>query len=188
MNSQNTNPEALKMKPSTAESVDNLIAKKRAEKEMKGASEVKQHAEGIQGEVIDVIGGVEKPSDKISEVKGETGEKGDISSGGQQSSSDDAVQIKQDLQSIVLPTEEVMIKKIRTAITIQIKDELKRAVKFKGSISTGGAEDYNNSIARIRKLKEVLALLFTNTFEFVKGLYFKYFIQDGKRKALKDVE
>lgn len=175
MNSQNTNPEALKMKPTTAESVDSLIAKKRAEKDIKASSEVQQHAEGIQGEVIDVIGGAEKPSDRVSEVKGETGEKGDISTGGQQISSDDVDEIKQNLKPVVLPTEEVMIKKIRTAITSQIKDELKRAAKLKGSITTGGAEDYNKSIARIRKLKEVLSLILTSTFDFIKGIYLKYF-------------
>ena len=182
MNSQNTNPEALKKQPTTAESVDNLIAKKRAEKDVKASSEVQQHTEGVQGEVIDVIGGAEKPSDRVSEVKGETGEKGDISTGGQQTSGNDTNEIKQNLKPVVLPTEEVMIKKIRTAITLQIKDELKRAAKLKGSIATGGAEDYNKSIARIRKLKEVLSLIFTSTFDFVKSVYLKYFTQDGKRK------
>jgi len=189
MNSQNTNPEALPKQTTALESVDNLISKKKSEKQSEGASRVQEHAEGVQGEVIDVIGGVEASSDKISEVKGETGEKGDITTGGQQSSDDgDATQIKQGLQSAKIPTETVMIKKIRTAITLQIKDELKRAAKLKGSVATGGAEDYNKSIARIRKLKIVLSSMFTNTFEFVKGLYFKYFTPDGKRRSLNDVE
>ena len=80
-----------------------------------------------------------------------------------------------------------MVKKIRTAIQVQIKMEWKNAKKFRKQLGSGGAEGYNSSIASIRRLKEALASLFTATFGFLKNFYVKYFTPDGKKRPLKKV-
>jgi len=180
----NQNSEA---KIPTAETVvDKLIIKKKAEKQVEGTAEVSQSAEGVQTEVADLMGGVEKPKETISERKGESGEKGDIKGGGQVQDDEQAQQAQQ-IQDSQLPSEEVMVKKVRSAINSQIAHEWKQAKKLSGQILTGGAQEYGATISRIRNLKEVLASLFTSTFSYVKDLYFKYFTPDGKRKSFDDI-
>ena len=81
-----------------------------------------------------------------------------------------------------------MIKKIRIAIRRQIKLEQKKAKKLQKNLTTGGAQEYNQTIARIRKLKEVLASLFTATYSFLKSVYLKCFTPSGERKSLEGVD
>lgn len=180
--STNNNPEAPIKKPSLTESVDSLISKKQLEKSAELNATLQQSTEGIQGEVADLMAGSEKPKEKISEKKGESGEKGDIkaSSGGEDDGQ--VSQIISNLSTYNFPSEEVMIKKVRTAINSQIKMEMKKAAKLKKNLATGSAEEYNSSIARIRKLKGILSNLFSQTVDLVKNLYSKYFTPDGKRK------
>jgi len=172
-------------KPSEVEAVDKLISEKKTEKEAESRETVLQSTEGVQTEVADVMTGVEAPKEVISEKKGESGEKGDITGGGQQAQAGD------DDQAAIafaarrgLPTQEIMIKKIRTAINSQIKLELKKAKSLQKNLRTGSAQEYNTTIAKVRRLQEALKSLFTSTFEAIKNIYFKYFSPDGQRKPM----
>jgi len=175
------NAETVK-KPSEVEAVDNLISKKKTEKESDSREAVRQSAEGVQTEVADVMTGVEAPKEVISEKKGESGEKGDITGGGQQAHDQKAQAAAAFAARRGLPTQEIMIKKIRTAINEQIKLELKKAKSLQKNLSTGSAQEYSTTIAKVRRLQEALKSLFTSTFEAIKNIYFKYFSPDGRRK------
>lgn len=181
----NQNSDAVPKKPTLTESVDNLISKKKSERSDEGASVVQQSAEGIQGEVADVMVGVGKPKEVISERKGESGEQGDIRGGGQKSDDEDQ-QIVSKIQKITLPTEEIMIKKVRIAIRVQIKHEMKKAKRLEKNLSTGSAQEYSTTIAKIRSLKEVLSSMLHTTYSFVKGVYSKYFNSNGRRRDISD--
>jgi hypothetical protein len=180
----NQNPEKIQKRPTVTESVENLIAKKKAERASTGAAEVQEKAVGVQSEVAEVMAGVEKPKEKVSEREGESGEKGDIKAGKGAAA---AQYISPAVQSFSLPGEERMIKKIRIAIKHQIKLEQKKAKRLEKNLTRGGAQEYTQTIARIRTLKEILASLLTATYDFVKGVYLKYFTPDGKKKHLEEI-
>jgi len=175
-------------KPSQTEAVDKLISKKKTEKEAEGRQAVLQSAEGTQTEVSDVMAGVEAPREGISEKKGESGEKGDITGGGQSTAGG-----QQDQGAIAmatrrgLPSEEIMIKKIRTAIKAQIKLEIQKAKKLEKHLATGSAQEYNTAVARVRRLQETMKSLLTSTFEAIKTIYKKYFNTEGGRKPLDEL-
>ena len=189
MASSPNSPENIPKKPTISESVDGLIQKKKSESSAEGFREVQQSAEGVQSEVADVMGGVDKPSERVSERAGESGEKGDIKGGGQTSGDDgQPADFTFDPRDAQLPNEEVMIRKVRTAINSQIAEEWKKAQKLTGQLATGGAQEYNSIIARIRHLKETLASLFTSTFGAIKDMYLKYFTHDGKRRKIDDIQ
>lgn len=184
---QNNHPEANHKQPTITESVDDLIHKKQAEKESEVSSSAKEKMADIQGEVAEVMGGVEKPSEKISERKGESGEKGDLK-GGIKGDDDDQVQaISYSIKDYTFPSEEVMVRKIRSAITAQIKLEWKKAKKASSQLGTGESASYNEAIARIRKLKLTLSSLFHSTVQFLKQMYVDYFTPDGKRRNMEDL-
>jgi len=187
MPAKNQHPEAGKKQPSAHESVESFLDKKRAEKQAEVGEQVSEKMTDTQGEVAEVIGGAEKPKEKVSKKAGEKGE-GKMPAG-KTVSDDQVVQaISADLKDYQFPSEEVMVKKIRTAIQAQIKLEWKRAKKFQGRLDSGGADGYNRSIANIRGLKQALASLFTSAAGFLKNLYVKYFTPDGKRRKLDEVE
>ncbi len=180
------NTEKIRQESKT-ETVDNLISKKQSERQNEGHEAVMQSAEGVQSEVADVMSGVEAPKEVVSEKKGESGERRDISGGGQMQDDRKAQAAAAFAARRGLPREEIMIKKIRTAIKTQIKQELKKASRLKKNLSTGSAQEYNTSIARIRQLQETLKGLLNSTFEAVKGLYFKYFNAEGRRKNFEEL-
>jgi len=181
----NQTPEAERKKPSITESVEELISKKKAEKVAEGTAKVTEKAAGVQTEVSEVMAGVEKPKERVSEKKGETGEKRDITGG--KAAAGTAQKIGAAMKAAILPSEEVMVRKIRAVINAQIKMEIKKAKRLQKQLTTGGAQEYNSTIARIRKLKEVLASLFTATYEFIKNIYVKYFTPEGKRKPFDEI-
>lgn len=174
-------------KPSQTQTVDKLISEKKSEREAEGREAVMQSAEGVQSEVADVMAGVEAPKEGVSEKKGESGERRDISGGGQPQDDKRAQAARAFAARRGLPSEEIMIKKIRTAINTQIKLEMKKAEKLKKNLSTGSAQEYNTSIAKIRRLQETLKTLLNSTFEAVKTLYYKYFNAEGRRKKLDEL-
>ena len=184
----NKNPEVKKAKKTAKESVDSLIGKKKSEKESKTSESASAKMESTQGEVADVMAGAEKPSEKISEKgekKGENKGGGAAATTGDDDDDDQIASIK--IEDYKFPSETVMIKKIRVAINAQVKAEWKNAKKFEGKLTSGGAEGYNKTIAKIRELKHVLASLLISTFGAVKSIYIKYFQPNGKRRKLKDV-
>ena len=188
MPAKNQNPEAEQKKPSAHESVESFIGKKKAEKEAEVGEAVSQKMSGVGEDVAEVMGGAEKPSEKVSKKAGEKGE-GKMPAGQAVTDDEDAAQgISAQLKDYHFPSEEVMVKKIRTAIQAQIKMEWKNAKKFKGNLDSGGAEGYGKAIARIRKLMQALASLFTVTVGFLKNMYSKYFTPDGKRRKSEEVE
>jgi hypothetical protein len=188
MNQTNHHPEAAPKAPTLNESVDSLIAKKKAERAREGENAVRQSAENIQGEVADLMSGVEAPSDKISERNSENKGDRDIKSGGGSSGDDDgASTIMQGIAQYVFPNEDVMIKKVRTAIQAQIRREEKRAKKLEKNLTVGGAQEYNSAIARIRKLKESLSSLVTATMHALKEIYVKYFTPKGFRRPMGEI-
>lgn len=180
------NAEAIR-KPSEVETIDSLISKKKSEKDNEGRDAVRQSAEGIQSEVADLMTGVEAPKEVVSEKKGESGEKGDITGGSQQQSDQKAQASAAFVARRGLPTQEIMIKKIRTAINAQIELELKKAKALEKNLATGSAQEYSTAIARVRRLQETLKSLFNSTFEAIKIVYFKYFSADGRRKPMDEV-
>lgn len=187
MATTNQNPEAARQKPSTKESVESFIKKKKAEKKAEVGEAVSEKMEVTKGEVAEVMEGVEAPKEKVSERAGERGEKG-IPTGAAGVAGDEAQAIAVQLKDYHFPSEEVMVKKIRTAITAQIKIEWKNATRFRKNLDSGGADGYNRAIARIRHLKQVLASLFTATLGFLKNMYAKYFTPDGKRRKLEEIQ
>jgi len=174
-------------KPSEVATVETLIEKKQSERQVEGQEAVMQSAEGVQTEVADVMSGVEAPKEKISEREGESGEKGDIKGGGQSAQGQKSQAAAAFAARRGLPTEEIMIKKIRTAIQTQIKIELQKANALKKNLAAGSAQEYNSRIAKIRRLQETLKSLFNSTFEAIKAVYFKYFRPNGVRKPLDEV-
>ena len=170
------------------ETVEGLLAKKESERKNEGASAVLESAQGVQSEVADVLGGVDgAPNEKISEKKGESGEKGDIRASSSQQAQKAAQQIQVEMKPFVIPNEEKMIQLVRAAIQEEINHEIKRAEALRKKLSEGSAQEYSAVIARIRRLNDLLALLVTAAFEAVKGLYFRYFTPHGKRKPIEDV-
>lgn len=174
-------PEAPK-KPTPMESVEGFIARKKSEKSAEGGREVQRSAEGVQREVAEVMAGIEKPREDMAEKGEKKGEQG--GGGGGQTASAGITDESQgeDWRSVVFPDEEVMIKKIRTAVELQIQVEMKKAKKLQGRLTSGGAQEYSTVIARIRKLKTMLANLFMATVDYLKTLYMKYFRPDGRRR------
>ncbi len=181
------NKEALR-KPSVTESVQSLIDRKKTDKESKVPSELSAKMAGTQEGVADVLAGMEKPAERISERKGEGGQQGDLKAGkGALQGDQSAQKILATLKDYEFPSEEVMVKHIRSAIQDQVDFEWRKAKKLQGKIDQGGAQAYNSSIARIRKLKDLMASLFSSPIEFLKNLYVKYFTPDGKRRDMKEV-
>lgn len=177
---QNHNPEAHK-KTTAKESVDSLIDRKHAEKEAEVSAGAAEKMAGTQTEVADVMGGAEKPSEKVSKRVGEKGE-GGMPAGGAATGGDETQVIAAQLKNYHFPSEAIMIKKIRIAINTQIKSEWKNALKFQKQLGIGGASNYNQSISKIRQFKQMLTSLFGTTVGYLKNMYVKYFTPDGKRK------
>jgi hypothetical protein len=175
-------------KPSVTESVQSLIDRKKTESESKLSSEVSSKMAGTQEGVADVLAGMEKPAERISERKGEGGQQGDLKAGkGAAQGDSSAKQIRANLQDYDFPSEEVMVKHIRSAIQDQVNSEWRKATRLQGKLDQGGAQAYNSSIARIRKLKDLMASLFSSPIEFLKNLYVKYFTPDGKRREAGEI-
>lgn len=177
----NQNPEVSK-KISAKERVDSLIDRKQAEKEAEISAGAAEKMAGTQTEVADVMGTAEKPSEKVSKRVGEKGE-GSMPAGST-AGDEEAQVIAAQLKDYVFPSEEIMVKKIRTAINAQIKMEWKNALKFRKNLGGGGADSYNKSISKIRQLKQMISSLFGATFGFIKDFYVKYFTPDGKRRTV----
>ena len=185
--SSTSSPDQAPKKPTLVESVEDLIARKKSERGEEGAREVQKSAEGVQQEVADVMAGMEKPKEGISDKKEKKSEPG---AGAGKKTTTPVAQVQvgdDDWTSAVFPDEEVMVKKVRTAIQLQIKVEWKKALRLQGKITEGGAQEYQSVIARIRGLKKMLSGLFSATFEYLKTVYMKYFRPDGQRRDLKDV-
>lgn len=173
-------------RPTLGESVQSLIDRKSQEKP--GVStEVSRKMTGTQEGVAEVLAGMEKPSEKPAERQGERGSQGDLKTG-KGGRAQAAVQaIKAAIPQYLFPSEELMVKQIRVAIEEQIKHEWRVARSLEKRLDHGGAEAYNASIAKIRKLKDLLASLLTSTVDFLKNLYIRYFTADGKRKKVDEL-
>lgn len=182
----NQTPEAEQKKPTVTESVESLIRRKQSEKKEVTGAEVTEKMGDTSGEVADLMAGVEKPSEGVSERKGESGQKGDLKTS-QGQAGDEAKQVRAQLQDYAFPPQEVMVKMVRSAIGSQIKLEWKRAKLFGKKLDKGEAEGYNSAISRVRELKQALASLLTATMDFMKNLYVKYFTPDGKRRKLDEL-
>lgn len=178
----NKNSESIQKSPSLSEAVGSIIDKKKQQKTGAEAPDLKAAMESTQRETAELMAGVEKPSEKISERSGESGEKGDLKTTGGQAVQSDTATIIGGLGELSLPPEQVMVRKIRIAIQKEINHEWKKAKALEKKLDEGGASEYNASIARIRHLKDVLASLFEATADFIKGVYFKLFTPQGKRK------
>lgn len=179
-------PERVPRKPTLIESVEDFIARKKTDQKAEGAREVQASAESVQREVAEVMAGAEKPKEELQE-KGE--KKGEQKGGGYAAQTTQSAEVStaEDWHGVILPDETVMIKKIRTAITLQIKIEMKKARKFESSLTSGSAQQYSTTIARVRKLKSILASLWTATIDYVKDLYKKYFRPDGQSRNLEEI-
>lgn len=181
MANPNQTSEAPAKKLSVTESVEGLIQRKKHERDVQVGREVDQKMAGTQEGVAEVMAGVEKPKERVSERKGETGEKGDIR-GGQIGDDDQAQQIRTQLKDYHFPPTEVMVRAVRGAIQADIHRNWKLAKKYQKKLHSGGTSDYNEAVAKVRTLKELMYSLYTATVDFMKKLYMRYFTPDGKRR------
>ena len=179
--------EVAPKEPTLSESVESVLEKKETQKESTEAPQVQESATAVQHEVSEVMGGVEKPKEYVSEQAGEKGEKKGATKRKAAAAQQDDSQAHAGIQQYVFPSEEVMIKKVRLAIKADIDRSWKKAKNLQKNLTTGGAQEYSSVIAHIRSLKEVLESLLTATFDFAKNLYQKYFTPDGKRRKLEEV-
>ena len=181
-----TSPEKLPRKPNLTESVEDFIAKKKSERGAEGASEVQKSAEGVQHEVAEVTAGVEKPKEEISD-RGEKKRDGDFKATGGAAAAAGGGWSGTDWKSVVFPDETVMVKKIRTAIELQVKMEWKKAKRLQANLMAGGAQEYTSVVARIRSLKTILHSLVTATMDYLKELYMKFFRPDGRARSPEEI-
>lgn len=180
-------PEATPKKPTASESVEGLIARKKAEKAAEGATAVQQSAEGVKSEVAEIISGAEKPKETVAERKGEGGQQGDLKAGQAVGGAKGAT-VTYEWKATDYPSELTMVNRVRQAIKEQIVAEMKKARKLEGRLTMGGAQEYTGVVARIRSLQETLSNLLFATIDFVKNLYQKYFTPDGKRKSVEEIQ
>ena len=185
---KNDKAEVVRKKPTATESVDNLIGKKQAEKQVEVSESTSGKMAGVREEVSEIITGAEKPSEKVSKRAGEKGKKAGIKKKSTQGDDDDAQAISAALKDYHFPSEVVMVQRIRTAVKLQIKLEWNKATKLQGNLGSGGADGYNKAVARVRALKQVLSTLFSATVGYLKNVYVKYFTPDGKRRKLDDIQ
>ena len=188
MANHNNHPEAPQKKPTATESVDNLIGKTKAKREAEVSESVTGKMTGVQEEVSEIITGAEKPSEKVSKRAGEKGEGRGPAKGKAGTTGDDDQVVAFSIKDYHFPSEEIMVRKVRTAINAQIKLEWKKAKKFRGNLGSGGANGYNRTISKIRELKQLISTLFTATFSYLKNMYVKYFTPDGKRRRMEEIQ
>ncbi len=185
---KNDKSEVAHKKPTTTESVDNLIRKKQVEQQSDVSESTSGKMAGVQEEVSEIITGVEKPSEKVSKKAGEKGKKARIRKKSVQDDDDDIQAISAGLKDYHFPSEVVMVQRIRTALKLQIKLEWSKATKLQGNLGSGGADGYNKAVAKVRALKQVLFTLYNATVGYLKNVYVKYFTPDGKRRKFEDIQ
>ncbi len=180
--------ESANQRPSVLSDVVGVAEKKDSERSSESASVVQQQADAIQGSVADVLGGMEGKVDKGPSERNREDKRGQGSGGTVVQSDDDAQQAAQIKSGLTraLPTQNIMIRKVRSAITRQIKAEKKKVKKLEKMISKGKADEYNSSVARVRRLQEVLRSLAHAAFDKVKEMYFRYFGSDGQKKTVSE--
>ncbi|MBI5412004.1 hypothetical protein HZA43_02390 [Candidatus Peregrinibacteria bacterium] len=173
---QGNNLERSKAKPDVKESIGAILKKGEISQKPNVAQGV---TEGVQGEVAEVLAGVEGPKEEASEKAGERGNErkpvGQSAGVGSQQAA-----MLQDLRNQSLPRPEVMITRIRMKIQADIQHELKNAHRLIGSLNHGSAHEYTTVIARIRKLQHLLRQLLVATVDFIKDLYLRLFTPSGK--------
>ncbi len=177
-----TTPEKARPAPSPKEGVEAVL--KSAEK-THAQAELQQEFSGTQGEVAEVMAGAEKPKEEVSERQGERGEKRDLSGQGKAQTTTVTVTPPASDDGL-LPGEAMMIRHIRHEIERQIHEHLRRAHHLKKNLATGSAQEYADTVFKIRTLKETLSSLFTATFDFIKTLYLRLFTVEGKRRGVQD--
>lgn len=170
--SQKDTADKMKEAPSTKESLGRVL-------EQKGTSEksnvAKPVTEAVQGEVADVMAGMEGPKEKVSEKAKERGSENKATTAGAKGDDGKQAALLQQLKTQALPDPEVMIERIRVKIKGQIVQEIKKANRLIGKLDQGSAQEYNNSIARIRQLSHTLYQLLTATYDLIKDLYLRFF-------------
>jgi len=185
------NIDGEKKREKLLQSVDDLISKKEGQRQSEGADVVMQQAGEIQ-EGVDKIIGMEGGADRGPSERNKEDKKGDLrgGGGGQIDPQDDqkAAKIRSGLAGRGLPKQTIMVKKVRTAIRLKIKEELKEAEVLKKNLAVGGAQEYNAKIAKIRGLQQLMSSLIHATFDRVKEVYLRFFTADGRRKASGEVE
>ncbi|QQR83905.1 hypothetical protein IPJ72_01725 [Candidatus Peregrinibacteria bacterium] len=171
--------------PSSKEAVKGMLDQV---DQQQAQTDISTNMGAVKEGVSELLAGAEKPSEGVSERKGESGEKGDVKASSAQGSDAGATAHAVPLKQYTFPSDIVMVHKIRSAINDQIKEEWKNAKRLQKNMLKGGASDYNASIARIRHLKEALSTLFSATMDFLKQAYVKYFHPNGKRRDLSEIE
>lgn len=168
------------------QSVDELISKKETARQNEGMEVVMGEVQNVKEGVGEVMAGMEVKSERVSERNRED-KRGDLKTGQTVQYDDDddqqAAQILLNLKGGGLPRQEIMVKKVRTAIRLQIKEEFKEAARLRKNLARGSAQEYSVKIAKIRGLQQVLKSIFNATFDKVKELYLRYFNADGQRKT-----
>lgn len=175
--------EAVKNKPKALEALDS-IERQESQSALEGMQVVQATAGEVQGEVADIMGGMEKPSETI----GETGEKRDIGTRGGAVASDDDDDDDQQVTiagvgQVKFPPQPLMVKKVVKAIRKEIKVEMKHAAKLEKKLATGNAKDYNESIAKIRSLKSNLKSALNATVDFLKELYVRFVVNPKNHRS-----
>lgn len=131
-----------------------------------GTAEVSDFMEGLD---------VPTPSEKVSERTREDDKKSKAAGGGK-GDSGDASGSYTPIAPLKIPSQRIMVRRIRQELHRQIKDLMKQAQKEEKK----GAFYLNEILYKIRNLKGSISGLATATFEFVKNLYISLF--EGKVK------
>lgn len=136
-----------------------------------------QPASGEVGEFMEGLD-VVKPSEKVSERVAEDDKK-QKGSGGQaaQSGDDDGAGDFGGVAPIKIPTQRIMVRRIRQELHKEIKVLMKQAKVEEKK----GAFYLNEILEKIRELKGTLSSLATATYEVIKNLYVSF--AEKKRKS-----
>lgn len=174
------NNDKQKPKDTLKDSVNHILQNKADRAPTQGPNVAQPVADAIQGEVADVMAGVEvkKPSEKAGERARE--QKKTKQTGSAIAQDDQQGIAGGAFKQVRLPSTEVMIKRIRIKIQADIQAELKQAAHLTRKLKQGSAQSYNAKIARVRKLKHVLHQLLTAAQDFIKDLYLRLFHPSGK--------
>ncbi|MBT3835600.1 hypothetical protein HOF56_05160 [Candidatus Peribacteria bacterium] len=136
------------------------------------------HQPRPMSDLLDVLGSMERVKERISDDKsGDLGGSGGMVTSGKSSGS--GVSIR-DNAIASLPSETIMRSKLKQKLKKEMKGLERKAFNASKSSKKGSAHTLNELYARIRKVQNLISELIDATFDLVKRLYIKMFIDHQK--------
>ena len=142
-------------------------------------SEVAIDVKSDVSEVSDFMDGIDTPvpSEKVSKTVREDDKKQQGTKGKAQSNDASIDANLQDLSSIKIPSQKVMIRQIRKELNREIEALIKQAKREEKK----GPYYLSEILHKIRHLRGILLSLANNTYEFIKDLYVSLFIKKNDK-------